>query len=77
MSELWPLAAEPSLLLQNLNHRLCETLGLGQFATMFFATIDLAYAAIEFAAAGAPAGVLVGGAAAPPALLDGSGSATR
>jgi sigma-B regulation protein RsbU (phosphoserine phosphatase) len=73
MSELWPLAAEPSLLLENLNHRLCETLGLGQFATMFFATIDLAYAAIEFAAAGAPAGVLVGGADAPPALLDGSG----
>jgi sigma-B regulation protein RsbU (phosphoserine phosphatase) len=73
MSELWSLAGEPSLLLENLNRRMCETLSLGQFATMFFATIDLAYAAIEFAAAGAPAGVLVEAADAAPALLDGSG----
>jgi hypothetical protein len=42
---------------------LCETLGLGQFATMLLATIDLTYAAIAFAAAGA--GVLLGGADAP------------
>jgi hypothetical protein len=42
---------------------LCETLGLGQFATMLLATIDLTYAAIAFAAAGA--GVLLVGADAP------------
>ncbi len=73
MSELWPLAAEPSLLLENLNQRLCETLSLGQFATIFLATFDLAYAAIEYAAAGTPSGMLLAGGDAPPAPLDGTG----
>jgi sigma-B regulation protein RsbU (phosphoserine phosphatase) len=73
ISELWSLAAEPSLLLENLNLRLCEVLGLGQFVTIFFAALDIGYAAIEFAAAGAPAAVLVGGIDEPPCLLDGSG----
>lgn len=73
VSELWSLAAEPSLLLENLNLRLCETLGLGQFATIFFAALDLEYASIEFAAAGAPAAALLGGGDEAPCLLDGSG----
>ncbi len=67
------LGWQMTVLLDNLNHRLCETLNLGQFATMFCATVDVGYAAIEFAAAGAPSGVLVKRGEGTASLLDGSG----
>jgi sigma-B regulation protein RsbU (phosphoserine phosphatase) len=45
---------KPASMLQRLNKRLHEVLPVGQFATMFCATLDFAAQTMEYASAGAP-----------------------
>jgi sigma-B regulation protein RsbU (phosphoserine phosphatase) len=47
-------ADDPAWLLRRLNNKLHDVLPVGQFATMFCATIDFGMQTIEYASAGAP-----------------------
>ena len=51
---MWQRTGRPAPLLRKLNQRLKEVLPIGQFATMFCATIDFAMQKVEYASAGAP-----------------------
>lgn len=71
ITELWGLAGDPSMFLQNLGERLNRMLSPGQFATMFHAVMDIGKRRLDFAAAGSPPPALIAGA--ESCLLDGSG----
>ncbi|MCQ4162585.1 fused response regulator/phosphatase [Roseomonas sp. GC11] len=62
---------EPGLFLEGLNRRLRPLFSTGQFATMFYAVLDVARDAIAYAAAGYTSPVLAGRGG--TRLLDGSG----
>ncbi|CAH2603090.1 Response regulator [Rhodovastum atsumiense] len=63
--------ADPGRFLESLNRKLRPLLAAGQFATMFYAVLDVARDRIDYAAAGYTSPVIGNGAA--TRLLDGSG----
>ena len=65
--ELKMLHRDPAALLGRLNDALVPVLPCGQFATFFYAVIDMAESRLRFASAGAP----------PPVLRPADGSAAR
>jgi serine phosphatase RsbU (regulator of sigma subunit) len=61
---------KPASMLRRLNERLHEVLPVGQFATMFCATLDFAAQTMEYASAGAPPQLYRGSSSEPFKLLE-------
>jgi phosphoserine phosphatase RsbU/P len=73
LAELTALRRDPAALLARLNEALAAVLARGQFATFFYAIIDMSRDHLTFASAGAPAPILKPAGARPAILLDSAG----